>query len=1107
MSSSNSFIKEKQKRSYRRKSPVSQQSSRKLKFTSIKNTIESETVEDTRKSSILDKDLMPLSQSSTLTSETNKSKILFKRKNTSVTYFNSTLTPSCQVKSFSSPVSVSEAKSEQNEEFELSYEIDNLFFNFLSEEEIEKLAVVEITDPKYTESVRGGLYDLRMGPLNNNDICETCEANYKDCQGHFGYINLAVKIPHPLRSKTIVEYLSLFCKNKKCHRLIIKEEKINLLEFNKYKNENRYKKILSEAYITKVCPYCETIIPKYSCIDDKYIFEIKNKKYPLRYEEIYNIFSNIRESDIELLGFSDASVHPVNLILQKLIVVPPCVRSFTKTDDGESRHDDLTVRYSEVIKTNNKLKFETKEKIIIDETDRLLFHIKTLMDNNKGKAKDNNGTRPIKCIKKRLSGKQGRIRQNIQGKRSEFCARTVIGADALCRVDELVMPEEVAKTLSYPVRVNSYNMDYCYKLLSDNKVNYIIRGDVMKSAKIVLWTQGFKLEKGDEVIRDGVYIDPERVKLIKGDFNIKPGDKVFRKGQIIHNVFEKLPKKKHYELQEGDILERQLQNGDLGVFNRQPTLWKGSMRAKKIKILPGKTFRFNLASTQAFNADFDGDEMNFWSSHSEQSRAECATILNTVNNFMSSQDSKPLLAIKQDAMTGGYVLTYGYKSIPKYVFNDVLSDIYSIEFIDKKINHIIEVYKWKGLYFSIKNTIKKNNDITLERLSHFSLTSSIQQQIDEINKDLDQQTVDYIVYNGHSLFSFLLPNDFEYSCQNNLSIDKLPVFVTRGVLLSGVLSKEAIGSVSGSLIHHIGKDYGYQRACDFLSDYQILINRWLIHHGFTISLEDCIPNNTTTIESEINKCFLEAFAVMKTENDPDLLEARVAEKLNKASGIGQKLAKDALKSSNNLVTVIKSGAKGSFFNVTQVTGIVGQQNVNGERIKKTFFGRTLPSYLKKGNLINDIDKLEDNVINEEVDALPHIQKLFESRGFVSHSYFKGLTPQEFFFHAAGGREGLIDTACKTAETGYIQRKMIKMVEDLKFNYSNNVTNSTNSIIDFMYGGDNLDASRLIKTNSGFSFIDINHISDKINSTIEFNKFNIPEEKSTECESDRDIVVF
>jgi len=488
---------------------------------------------------------------------------------------------------------------------------------------------------------------------------------------------------------------------------------------------------------------------------------------------------------------------------------------------------------------------------------------------------------------------------------------------------------------------------------------------------------------------------------------------------------------------------------------------------------------------------------------------------------MSSQDSKPLLAIKQDAMTGGYVLTYGYVHIPKYVLYDCLSEeIYNCKFVDDKINHIINVYKWKGIYDSIKNKIIEDNQIKINKLLQFEMSDSIKKQIDDLKIDIDQQTYNYIIFNGHSLFSFLLPDDFEYTCQNNLSPDKKPVFITKGVLLSGVLCKDSIGSVSGSLIHHIGKDYGYKRACDFLSDYQILINRWLIHHGFTISLEDCIPSNSSTIEGEINKCFLEAFATMKTEQDPDLLEGRVAEKLNKASNIGQKLAKDALKDSNNLVTVIKSGAKGKFFNVTQVTGIVGQQNINGERIKKSYFGRTLPCYKSQCSLMNDADKLPLEVINEEVDALPYMQKLFESRGFVSHSYFKGLTPQEFFFHAAGGREGLIDTACKTADTGYIQRKMIKMVEDLKFNYTNTVTNSNDTIIDFMYGEDNFDASRLIKTSSGFSFVDIQHITDKLNAEVEFSKINtrptLSERSSSEsinvkddsgCQIERDIVVF
>ena len=228
---------------------------------------------------------------------------------------------------------------------------------------------------------------------------------------------------------------------------------------------------------------------------------------------------------------------------------------------------------------------------------------------------------------------------------------------------------------------------------------------------------------------------------------------------------------------------------------------------------------------------------------------------------------------------------------------------------------------------------------------------------------------------------------------------------------------------------------------------------------------------------------------MRSEKDIELLEGKVAAKLNKAVTVGQKLAKEALDPLNNLVQIIKSGAKGDFLNITQVTGTVGQQNVSGERIPKTYYGRTLPHYKNTGKL----DILPPEILdNDNIDPLPHMKKLFESRGFVSHSYFQGLTPQEFFFHAAGGREGLIDTACKTSITGYIQRKMIKMVEDLKFNYTNNVTNSNDTIVEFMYGEDNMDPSKLIQTSKGFSFIDINHVCDKLNNDVEWNRNLNPE---------------
>jgi len=378
--------------------------------------------------------------------------------------------------------------------------------------------------------------------------------------------------------------------------------------------------------------------------------------------------------------------------------------------------------------------------------------------------------------------------------------------------------------------------------------------------------------------------------------------------------------------------------------------------------------------------------MNIHPAQSYEAKIECEQILSVKANFMSSQDSKPLLSFKQDAMTGGYKLTFGYVKIPKSVFFDCLMIFPDMDVMEK-IDHIKEVHKWKGL------TQKEIDKLTKENPN--------------MNKEEIEQTAeDNLLYTGHSLFSFLLPNDFEYHCQNKICPLGNPLLITRGVLLSGTLNKVAIGNSSGSLIHHLFKDYSPQVALDFVSYYQMLINHWLIHYGFSIGLEDCVAHKTDMIENEINNCLLEAEAVMKTEKDPEVSEFRVSNILNKATTLGQKIAKEALDPTNNLVSMIRSGAKGNDFNVTQITGLVGQQCVSAARIPKLFKGRTLPHFCKDTYASSSVDILSMNL---EYD----VSKIVESRGFVKNSYYKGLTPTEFFFHACGGREGVIDTACKS----------------------------------------------------------------------------------------------
>lgn len=512
-------------------------------------------------------------------------------------------------------------------------DINQIEFTFMSEEEILNGSVCEITDTKL-----GGpnsLYDLRMGPISAKDICETCEEKWEVCPGHFGHIKLAIKIPHPLLYKKILEYLRIFCMD--CKLLAITDERLKILGINKIKKDNRFKKVLADVSDNiDSCMHCKSKIANYSFLDDKYIKELNGKKLPVSYDEIAKLFDNIREMDLIKIGIDPKKIHPSHYVISNLLVVPTCVRPpITRIEDAGQNHDDLTYKYIDILKVNKKLSETTNENTIYHLTNGLTFHIKTLFNNSKGKAKDLQGRRAIKCIKKRISGKTGYIRKYIQGKRAHFCARTVIGPEANCMVDELVVPTQMSKILTYPVVVNEINMSKCQEWMDQEKINCIIRDEKKILPQYACWTLGTALEHNDIILRDGKTYNYEKMIFFNKNFVLQEGDKIIRK-KIVSNTLDlisssnskdknirskndprgsqqvrvetqvidvQLPKRKPFQLQIGDTVERQLQDGDWVVLNRQPTLWKGSMRAKKIVIRPGKTFRFNLASTAAFNAD------------------------------------------------------------------------------------------------------------------------------------------------------------------------------------------------------------------------------------------------------------------------------------------------------------------------------------------------------------------------------------------------------------------------------------------------------------------------------------------------------------------------
>lgn len=557
-----------------------------------------------------------------------------------------------------------------------------------------------------------------------------------------------------------------------------------------------------------------------------------------------------------------------------------------------------------------------------------------------------------------------------------------------------------------------------------------------------------------------------------------------------------------------------------------------------------------------------GDEMNVWSNFGEKSAAEHSEILSVEANFTSGQHSRPIIAMKQDAMTGGYLLTFGDVVIDKATFFDCIALEHFDFDIMEKYDHILEVYRWKGIYKqeekkleteletltqkavdlvkknkkyieefnSIKPSSNKKDRLRKETIKR--INEDIKRKHKEIKEDIQhkKQNFDVIVeerlmFSGRSLFSYLLPNNFEYTFYNDMSPDGKPVEITRGVMLSGTLDKKVLGSSSNSISHQIFLQYSARKAIEFVSYYQMIINRWLLTRGLSVGIEDCVPKLMGSvkekqeivsmkdtvklaehrakgsqifqftkqsymcverqkqtiinpIKQESAKCFSNALLTIQTEDDAELLEIKINNALNNARDICQKLAKEALEPTNSFVSIIRSGAKGNDNNITQITSMLGQQNMGGMRMQLTFGGRTLPHFKKDWE-----EEAKSSEMSSEA-----TERMFQSRGFVSSSFYKGLSPSEFYFHAVGGREGVIDTAIRTANTGYTQRKMIKLMEDLRVNYLGVVESANNKIISFDYGGDNYDGSKILYKKGKPTFVDVESVCNRLNADYEWDEY-------------------
>jgi DNA-directed RNA polymerase beta' subunit len=933
-------------------------------------------------------------------------------------------------------------------------EIDRIQFGVYSPEELRGMSVCKIyrtLNSKKTEESEGGIsgieatnfidpkkigteYDERLGPFTKKDTCITCKQSYHDCAGHFGHVELNVDIIHPLYVKNVAHFLTCVCHS--CHKLLITEEQMILNDIKKYSGFTRFNLILARCKKLSICYRCNVPCPKITFNDKEGVISfvykgVENMNSMIEVSVIKKILEGISDEDIILMGFNPKMIRPKNLIMSVFPVLPTCSRCPIFLD-GKIGDDDLTVQLAEIIKINNNIiKYISTqdEKNLTKAISSLKFRIKTFMRNNDGKAKNPTSSKPIKAINERLKDKDGLIRGNILGKRTDYSARTVIGPDSSLRIDEIAIPLEICRDLSVPEYVAEFNMEYLNSLLYSDQVDFVVKNGKRFMCKYLLYTIPTRILNRDIILRDDQEIlitDPKQFIPRQGDI-IKRGEKEIP-------VILKKRKNLNFKLEIGDKVERNILRGDIVVLNRQPSLWAGSMIGLRAVPKEGKTLRFNLAIAKSLNADYDGDESNIYVPQSPEVRAEVVNISHVFNLMISKQTSSNNMVLVQDSVLGVYFLSKENPELSKQTFFDIICSCetvnekpYSGDWILSNMRRIDALYKKKGLPFG-------------------ALT-------------------------GKGLLSMILPENFIYEQKLNNSIDYMKIF--DGVILDGYFDKKILGSSKNTIIQILYKDYGPAVGANFINNLQTISNKWLDIRGFSIGISDCIINNTEN-SMEIKQSMIDSMykseKIKGTLFNNAIQEFKICTILSGGRDNAQKIARDEMKNGNHFMDTVISGSKGDIFNITQITATLGQQCIKGKRPQHSIYHNTraTPHY--------------------PMDRPLTIEEEYESKGLVNSSFSQGIGCREYFFVALSGRQGLVNTSMNTANSGYGQRKAVKLLEDIKIGQDNSVRGGHGTLFQMSFAGDGYDRSEMVQLKNGkMDCMDIGRIADKLN--LEFEKGN------------------
>ena len=926
-------------------------------------------------------------------------------------------------------------------------------FAVVPQDEIENTSAVHVTDSTlhHRNSARAdSLLDPRFGAVNRFNPCGTCGRTLATCPSHPGHMTLPIPLPHVAFKGLVHQLLNVVCCN--CSWLLASDADrrrvTTVVQHEKKRAANAAGcRRLTALYACMrarraakpvVChnPDCRWPQPTTEMSEPYFIHrwdtalldaspDLDRELLQLCYAQTFNNFDavyllrSIPTKDLEFLGFSPHISHPGDMLLRVMAVPGAAVRPTLHQGDGSKRqvYNQLTkilaciVKYINQVQTtaqtqefdltkmdNNRLPLtagpgwttalDQQIKSLYANIGAYMYPGRTKIPDFKMRPYDlklhtvnSNLIDPLK------GGKQGRYRQNIQGKRVDNCARTVVTPFPEGDADEVRVPAMLANVLCVGERVSQYT----------------------------LTDQQARLQRGEF---KHIIPDPEHAprELIEVNAVNRP----------------------HLVLRVGQVVERSLRTGDYVIVNRQPTLHKASMMAHRVVVMENiKTIGIHTNTMPPYNCDCDGDELNLHVMQSVPATVELQELMAVSNNMMHPGSNRPAIGMIQDDVVAVWALT----SQDTWLTRAELMSLIMCARYDPAADPTAPM-----------GCADTHKQWTCVDVPPPALVKPCE------------------LWSGKQLLSMLLPPTLSLlrpGPNTGRSGSKDELIIDRGQMLTGQLCKRTVGPVANSLLHYVSLYLGYGAGCRMLSDMSRVAGAFFQRVGFSMGIDDCTPSTpqiqtnlkrmTDDVEhaysADVRTRIKRMRAIAEASDDAHALDlARRAAHAGETAAVN--IVRSVLDTTGKIVQLDRHNAvrimtadaasKGTSFNSSQVVGCLGQTFVDGGRPAVPEGVRMLPSSRLP-------HQSEDN---------ESTRTLLQNTGFISRPYSMGLTIEQAFMHAMGGREGLIDTARKTKVTGYLQRRLVKTLEALKCHHDWTVRNSRNSLFDRRFGGDGYEPARV-----------------------------------------------